>query len=271
VPTLSAESSGKIKIYYEEEGAGDPLVMVGGFTATIEVWGKLRPLLSEKYRIVMADNRGSGRTRVLEDDGVRAPSRFAMDLLALIDGLEIERAHILGASMGGMVAQEFALQHPARTRSLMIAGSHFGGVDKVKPASGLREIRQRGGLPGATDEERRAALETIFHPDIIRDRPEVVEFYDQNKRAFPHSEEELEARALGMEKFDLSGQVVSLEMPVLVIAGSHDVLIPTENSRLLAERIPYAELFIVEGAGHHFYSEKPEASAHAILEFLSKH
>ena len=269
--TLSAESGGKIEIYYEEEGSGGSLVMVGGFTSTVEVWGKLRPLLAEKHRVVMADNRGSGRTRVLEDDGDRAPGRFAMDLLALMDGLGIERAHILGASMGGMIAQEFALRHPARTRSLTIAGSHFGGADKVDAAPGLREIRRRGGSPGATDEERRAALETIFHPDIIRDRPEIVEFYDRNKRAFPHSKEELEARTRGIEAFDLSGRVGSLEMPVLVIAGSHDVLVPTENSRLLAGRIPGAELFIVEGTGHHFYSERPEASARAILDFLSKH
>ncbi len=114
-------------------------------------------------------------------------------------------------------------------------------------------------------------LETIFHPDTIDNRPEVVAFYDKNKQAFPHSKEELEARTAGMAAFDASGRIGSLRVPVLVTAGESDVLVPTENSRLIAERIPGAELAIVENAGHHFYSEQPEESACVILEFLSKH
>ena len=99
----------------------------------------------------------------------------------------------------------------------------------------------------------------------------MVEFYDRNKQAFPHGREELEARTEGMAGFDASGRLPALSVPTLVIAGESDVLVPTENSRLIAERIPGAELAIVEGAGHHFYSERPEESARIILEFLSRH
>ncbi|MEE9240374.1 MAG: alpha/beta hydrolase, partial [bacterium] len=264
MPTLAAENRGKIEIYYEEEGSGEPLVLIGGFTATVEVWGRLRPLLAEKFRVIMPDNRGSGRTKVIGGDGDRAPGRFAGDVFALLGGLGIGRAHILGGSMGGMIAQEFALEHPERTRSLVIACSHFGGADKVSAAPGVREKRLRGGVPGATEAEKRAALETIFHPDTIDNRPEVVEFYDRNKQAFPHGREELEARTEGMAGFDASRRLPSLSVPALVIAGESDVLVPTENSRLIAERIPGAELAIVEGAGHHFYSERPEESARII-------
>ena len=136
---------------------------------------------------------------------------------------------------------------------------------------GVRETRKRGGVPGATEEERIAALETIFHPDTIRERPEVAEFYGANKRAHPHSKEELDARTEGMAAFYMSEKIRVLRVPALVIAGSRDRLVPTENSRLLAERLPGAELVIVEGAGHHFYSERPGESASAILDFLSKH
>ncbi len=271
MPTLNGGSPDKIEIYYEEEGAGEPLVMIGGFTATVEVWGKLRPLLAEKYRVIMADNRGSGRTRLGNDDGDRAPKRFAGDVLTLIDGLGLERAHVLGGSMGGMIAQEFTVRHPERLRSLIVACSNFGGEDRVAPSPGIRETRRRGGIPEATEEERIAALETIFHPDTVRDRPEVVAFYDRNKRAFPHSKEELKARTEGMAAFDLSEEVRSLRCPTLVISGSHDCLVPPENSRLLAGRVPGAELVIIENTGHHFYSEQPEASARGILEFLSKY
>lgn len=271
MPTLATENRGKIEIFYEEEGSGEPLVLIGGFTATIEVWGKLRPILAEKHRVIMADNRGSGRTKVIDDDGDRAPKRFAGDVFALLNGLGIERAHILGGSMGGMIAQEFVLAHEERTRSLVIACSSFGGADRVNAAPGVRETRLQGGVPGASEADKRAALETIFHPDTIDNRPEVVTFYGKNKQVFPHSKAELEARTAGMAAFDVSGRVSSLRVPVLVIAGDSDVLVPTENSRLIAERVPGAELAIVENAGHHFYSEQPEESARIILEFLSKH
>lgn len=271
MPTILAEDRDRIEIYYEEEGIGDPLVLIGGFTATVEVWGRLRHLLAEKYRVIMADNRGSGRTKLMDDDGDRAPRRFAEDVTSLLDGLEIDRAHILGGSMGGMIAREFALAHEDRTRSLVIACSSFGGPERVNPEPRTRETRLRGGIPGASEAEKRAALETIFHPDTIDHYPEVVAFYDKNKELFPHSQAELEARTAGMAAFDVSGRIGSLRVPVLVIAGSHDRLVPTKNSRLIAERIPGAELAIVENAGHHFYSERPEESARIILEFLSRH
>ena len=270
MPTLSLHSLGKIDIYYEEEGSGEPLVLVGGFTATVEVWGKLRPLLAGKYRVIMPDNRGSGRTRIEDDDGDRAPKRFAQHVLSLINALGLEQVHLMGSSMGGMIVQEFGVQYPERLKSLIVSSSHFGGGEKIDSPPGVRETRKRGGVPGATKEERIEALETIFHTETIRTRPEVVEFYDQNKQAFPHSAEELEARTEGMAAFDLSGKVGAIEVPTLVISGSHDYLVPTENSHLLAERIPNAELAIIENTGHHFYSERPEASAEVILEFLSR-
>lgn len=268
MPTLSA---GEVDIYYEEEGRGVPLVMVGGLTATVEVWGRLRGLLAARHRVVMFDNRGSGRTKVAGDDGDRQPARLAGDVFALADGLGLGRFHLMGGSFGGMIAQEAALARPERLRSLIVACSHFGGKERVEPAPGTRETRVRGGVPGATEAERRAALETIFHPETVRDRPEVVRHYDENKRLFPHSREELDRRGAGMARFDASGRLPGLKVPALVIHGSHDRLVPTANARLVAERIPGAELVIVEGAGHHFYSERPEESAEAILAFLGKH
>ncbi len=269
--TLGIESRGKVKVYYEEEGAGEPLVMVGGLTATVEVWGKLRGLLAARCRLVMPDNRGTGRTKAHQDDGDRAPARMAEDLLGLVDGLGLDSFHLMGGSYGGTIALSFAVKHLQRIKSLIVACSHFGGVDKVASAPGVRETRARGGAPDASDEERRAALETLFHPHTIDERPEVVAFYDGFKRRFPISKEEIERRNKGMAEFDVSEEIETLRVPTLVISGEADVLVPTENSRRMAGRIPGAELVIVENTGHHFYSEQPEASAEAILAFLARH
>ena len=269
--TLEVESRGKLEVYYEEEGAGEPLVMVGGLTATVEVWGKLRGLLAAEYRLIMPDNRGTGRTKAHHDDGDRAPSRMAEDLLGLVDGLGLDSFHLMGGSYGGTIALSFAVKHPQRLKSLIVACSHFGGAGKIAAAPGVRETRARGGAPDATEEERRAALETLFHPETIDERPEVVAFYDGFKRRFPISKEEIARRNEGMAVFDVSEEVRTLGVPTLVISGAADVLVPTENSRLMAGRIPGAELVIVENTGHHFYSERPEAAAAAILGFLKRH
>ncbi len=269
--TLEAVNGGGIAIYYEEDGAGEPLVMVGGLTATVEVWGKLRRLLAARHRLVMPDNRGTGRTRAYADDGDRSPARMAEDLLGLVDGLGLDTFHLLGGSYGGAIALSFAVAHPARLRSLVVACSHFGGPEKVEAAPGVRETRVRGGAPGATEAERRAALETLFHPRTIDERPEVVSFYDGFKRRFPVAKDEIERRSRAMAAYDVSEAIETLAVPTLVITGAADVLVPTENSVRMAGRIPGAELVVVEEAGHHFYSEQPERSAEAILAFLAKH
>ena len=119
MPSVKVDNAGSIEIYYEDHGEdhgedrgeGGPLVLVGGITSTADVWGLMVPSLAERHRVVTADNRGSGRTRVAEDDGERTPERFAGDLLALIDALELDTIHLVGASMGGMIVQEFALRH----------------------------------------------------------------------------------------------------------------------------------------------------------------
>ena len=109
MPKVRVENEGPIEIHYEETGSGDPLVLVGGLTSSWEVWGLMTPELEKRYRVITADNRGTGETHLPEDDEVRTPRRFAGDVVALLDALEIERAHVLGASMGGMIVQELAL------------------------------------------------------------------------------------------------------------------------------------------------------------------
>ena len=200
------------------------------------------------------------------------PARMAEDLLGLVDGLGLDSFHLMGGSYGGDDSSLLRGRNtPKDSKSLIVACSHFGGDDKVASAPGVRETRARGGAPEATEDERRAALETIFHPETIDERPEVVDFYDGFKRRFPISKEEIARRNKGMAEFDVSEEIGTLRVPTLVISGEADVLVPTENSRRMAERIPGADLVIVENTGHHFYSERPEASAAAILAFLARH
>ncbi len=270
MPTLHVQNEGSIEIYYETQGEGPPLILIGGLTSTAAVWAPQVAALSGRYRVITPDNRGSGRTRLAPDDGVRTPARLAGDILALIDGLELDRVHLAGASMGGMIVQEFARHHVDRLKSLTIMCSTFGGERATHPTREVISAMAAGSHADASDEEKRAMQAINVHPDTPRLRPEQLAFYEGTKTAEPHSSQEIALRIAGMADFNVYDEIAELTLPVLVMAGSHDVLIPTVNARKLAERIPGARKVIVENAGHVFFAEQPEACNQALLDFLSE-
>jgi aminoacrylate hydrolase len=128
-----------------------------------------------------------------------------------------------------------------------------------------------GSAQDASPRALRAALEVLFHPGSLEGKPEAVNFYVETKRAFPHSTEELARRVEGIGRFDVFEALPRLGVPTLVVTGSHDRLVPPENAQRLAARIPRAELAVIEGAGHVFYVEQPEATNRALLDFFTKH
>jgi aminoacrylate hydrolase len=114
-------------------------------------------------------------------------------------------------------------------------------------------------------------LEVLFHPSSLEGKPEAVKFYVETKRALPHNSDELARRVRGIGSFDVFDALPGLSVPTLVVTGSHDRLVPPENAHRLAARIPGAELAVVEGGGHVFYVEQPEATNRALLDFFAKH
>lgn len=270
MPTLRAENDGAIEIHYEEwgpgAGAAETVVLVGGLTSTVETWGQQVPALSPSYRVIAFDNRGSGRTRVVADDGVRSPARLAGDVLALLDGLGLERIHLVGASMGGMIVQELALTHPERLRSLVIACSTCGGPHAFRASDAVMQKMLRG-----AGGESAETLDVVAQPAFFEARRERLDFYLESKRRWPHPPEEIARRAAGIAAFDTWERLPELSVPTLVICGTDDVLVPPENSRLLAERIPGAELVEIEDTAHIFFIEEPEATNRALLAFLGRH
>jgi pimeloyl-ACP methyl ester carboxylesterase len=271
MPFAKIESSGPLDVYFEEQGRGDPLVLIGGFTSTVETWWAQRPVLAREFRVILPDNRGSGRTRIPHDDGVRALARLAGDVRGLLDALGLERIHLVGASMGGMIAQEFAVQSPERLRSLAVLCSRCGGAVSVPAAAEVAEKMLRGASSDASDAERRAGLEALFHPAAFRESPEVIERLLAQRRAHPHTPAELARRSQGIATWDVSDVLAHLRVPTLVMTGDSDLLVPPENSRIIARRIPGAELVEIGDAGHCFFQEKPAATNAALLDFLRRH
>jgi pimeloyl-ACP methyl ester carboxylesterase len=271
VVTLSGDHHGGIEIHYEESGAGDPLILIGGLTSTLEAWGLMVPELSNHYRVVTPDNRGSGSTRLAEDDGVRTPGRFARDILTLVDGLGLDRFHLMGVSMGGMIVQEFALAHPDRLASLTIGCSHAGGKQVVSPTQEVVQALMAGSAEGSSEEAREAAMAIQIHPDTPMKRADQLAYFVDTKKDHPHSAEELLNRIRGIGQFDVYDRLPDLDVTTLVLTGSHDQLVPKQNSSLIASQIPGATLVEIAEAGHIFFAEQPQATNAALLDFVSQH
>ncbi len=268
---VEGENRGRIEIHYEETGDGEPLVLIGGLTSTLEAWGLMRPGLARHLRVITPDNRGSGRTRLDKDDGVRSPERLAGDVLVLADGLGLDRFHLMGVSMGGMIVQEFALAHGERLASLTIGCSHAGGASVVSASDEDLRAMVAGSGEGATQEAREAAMAVQIHPETPRLRADRLACFMKTKTDHPHGPEELARRIRGISQYDVHDRLPELDCPTLVMTGSHDRLVPGENSRILANRIPDAEFVEIPDAGHIFFAEQPDATNAALLDFVTRH
>jgi pimeloyl-ACP methyl ester carboxylesterase len=262
MPYADDSRSAAVQTWYESQGAGEPVVLIGGLSSTIETWGRLADRLAERYRVIRPDNRGSGRTRVEPDDGDRSMHAFAGDVRRLLDALALDRVHLVGASMGGMIVQQFAVTWPERLLSLTIACSHCGGAAAV--AASEQTVRKLVAASSGGGEAVRRGLEVVAHPESFTLRREALDYYQWTKETWPHSAEEIQRRMAAIAKYDVSEAIRSIRVPTLVITGAQDILVPVENSRRIAQRIPGARLALIEGGAHIFFLEQAEAMAREL-------
>ncbi len=203
--------------------------------------------------MVGCELRGSGGS-----DGPEGPvtiRTFVEDTVAVLDELGIDRAHVYGHSLGGMVAQELALERPERVRSLVLGATHPGGPHAVRPRTPVPKDRPELAL---------------YAPAFVAQHPE-------------HVREDLRAQAAtrrpgagrlqwqAIQGFDAFDRLPELAAPTLVLHGTEDRLVDPANARLLAARIPDAELVLLEGAGHRYQSERPERADRVVLDFVGRH
>jgi pimeloyl-ACP methyl ester carboxylesterase len=258
MPEVDASSDGvRLHIHYEDQGSGEPVVLVGGLSSTVETWGPLAEMLARRRRVIRPDNRGSGRTRVEPDSGDRSIPTFAADVRRLLDALAVDRVHLVGASMGGMIVQQFAVTWPERLLSLTIACSHCGGDAAV--AAGEETVRKLVAASSGGAEAVARGLEVVAHPDSFTLRRDALDYYQWTKETWPHSAEEISRRMAAIARYDVAEAIRAIRAPTLVVTGAQDILVPVENSRRIAERIPGARLALIDGGAHIFFLEQPEA------------
>jgi pimeloyl-ACP methyl ester carboxylesterase len=249
-------------IYWDEQGQGEPVLLIMGLGWASNMWHRTRPVLAARYRTIAFDNRGAGRSDV--PPGPYSIALLASDAAAVLDAAGVERAHVLGASMGGMIAQEFALQYPKRVRSLILGCTAAGGPRAVQAdAEAIQLLFRRDPDPAV---RAKAAVPFIYDSGTPRER------IDQDLHVlsewYPHPEG-YTAQLQAIMAWEADSRLANIAAPTLVIHGENDLLVPAANGRLIAERIPGARLVVLPNASHIFMTDQPAAAHQAFLEFLS--
>jgi len=251
------------KIYWDEEGAGEPVLLVMGLGYPSVMWFRTRPLLAKHYRTIALDNRGVGRSD--RPPGPYPIPLMAADAAAVLDASGCESAHLYGVSMGGMIAQEFALQYPARVRSLILGCTAAGGPHAVRAEPEVIEfLRQR------PTEDPIAALEASvpYIYDPATSRTLIDEDMAIRKQWLPRPESYF-AQLQGIFSWEAYSRLDQIKAPTLVIHGESDRLVPPGNGKLIAEKISGAKLMRLPHAGHIYTTDQGEAAQAGILEFLA--
>jgi pimeloyl-ACP methyl ester carboxylesterase len=253
---------GGAKIYWDERGQGAPVLLVMGLGWASNMWHRTRPVLSTRYRTIAFDNRGAGRSDVPPDP--YSIAAMASDAAAVLDAAGIDSAHVVGASMGGMIAQEFALQYPARVRSLVLACTAPGGPEAQHPGPEVMEVLMRTGL---TPEERARAIVPFIY-DAATPRERIEEDLAVLSELYPIPEGFI-AQLQAILAWEAFSRLPRITVPTLVIHGVNDRLVPAANSDLIARRIPSAQLVKLADAGHIFMTDQPATAHKSILDFLA--
>jgi len=257
---------GDLNINYELMGEGHPLVLIMGLTGSQDWWDpEFLDSLAERYRVLIFDNRGAGLTET-PDDGEFTIVQMAGDAAGLMEALDIDSAHVLGLSMGGMIAQELALNYPAKVDKLVLAATNCGASGSVfATREVLTKLADRTGTP---KEQVARYCSLLFCDAWLESHEDDVREFTNRYLVAPANDPNAARQFIATVKFDACEQLPTIDKPTLVAHGAEDVIIPPENSRVIAGRIPGAKLREYEEAGHGFIWERRDDFLRDLKEFL---
>lgn len=261
--------SGGVRIGYELRGRLHRrrpwLVLIQGMGLDRHGWGRVPGKLRRRFRLVLVDNRGCGRSD--RPAGSFTVADMAGDVVAVLDAAGVRRAHVLGVSLGGMVAQELAIRHPERVDGLVLACTTPGWPFAYPmPAPSVRLIAATARLPAEAAWRRH--MENALSARTVRDQPELVERLLARQGSLLADSGTLSAQAAAGARYAGRLRQAGIQARTLVLHGGADTVVDPRNGRLLAARIPRAELRIFPGLGHLFFWEEPDSFAAAVTSFL---
>jgi 3-oxoadipate enol-lactonase len=257
---------GGLKMYYEVHGKGKPFLLISGLGSDLNGWALQIPEFAKKYRVIAFDNRGSGRTDA--PDMPYSIRMMAEDTVGLMDALSIEKAHVLGVSMGGYIAQELAIRYPSRVASLILVTTSVGpyllkiSVLQAWARQALRDMRPMTFF--------QIMLPFMFN-DSSFESPGVLEMAVATIAGHSSTPPDVLARQMiACVEHDVRHRIGQITAPTLVLAGKEDPFVPFSLSEELAASIPNARFRVLDGWGHGFNASMADRFNQAVLEFLEQ-
>ncbi|WP_206474077.1 alpha/beta fold hydrolase [Dietzia sp. KRD202] len=259
MPTVD---SGQATVWWDSTGSGTPILLINGLSSPSAAWFRLAPLLESNHRVLTFDNLGTGRTR--------APScAYTVPMLAdaataVVRDAGESAAHVLGISMGGLVAQELALSYPELVRSLTLVSTHAGGPHMRQDQATLDLLAQAASM---SPEERTSALARLAFAETTP--VERVEEDLARRADYPTTDEGYRNQLTGTARWERLADLPRIACPTMVVHGERDRMVSIESARQLAENIPNAQLSVLPHAGHQLFTDQPEAGARTVLDFVA--
>lgn len=245
--------AGGLTLWVEQQGSGTPLLLIAGLGYASWCWAELRQALSDRYRVIAFDNRGAGRSD--KPAGPYSIEMLADDAAAVLTGLGVDSAHVLGHSMGGYIALTLALRQPQRVRSLILVGTSPGGPDTAPvPEETMNAWKQAGSLSPA--DYARRSMPNSFAPGWTKRNAERFEQILRQRLEYPTPPQSWLAQYQACADYVLRGvDVARIDKPALVIHGKQDRVVPHANGERLAQRLPRARFVSLDNVGHLPYFE----------------
>jgi pimeloyl-ACP methyl ester carboxylesterase len=263
---MSTAAIGGRELYYTRTGSGPPVLLIQGLGGHGAHWGEEFPaLLAERLEVIALDHVGTGRSGRLE--GGLTIASMADDAAALLAELGIERAHVIGLSMGGMVAQELALARPELVDRLVLIGTSPSAQRGVRTPPEVMEALGEAWSSGDRERALWVGLEVNVSPAAAAD-PGIRALWREIAADRPVALQVLAAQLDAVREFDALDRLAALAAPTLVIHGTVDRMLPFDNARLLLDAIPDARLEPFDGAGHLPFLERPGRAAELVIRFL---
>ncbi|HEX4345728.1 MAG TPA: alpha/beta fold hydrolase [Solirubrobacteraceae bacterium] len=264
MPTLSVNGT---ELYHERRGAGEPLLLIMGMSGHSLHWGE--PFLGElerDFELILYDHRGVGRSAAESEPFTIA--RLAEDALALLDALQIERAHVLGISMGGMVAQELALAQPQRILTLTLGATYCGGPGAQFTDDTVVQSLAAAILSGDAERKVRTGWEYNVSPEFATGAGNFERFAEV-AAMYPMALAMTLLQVQAIVGHDTSARLGEIAAPTLVVHGTADQMLAVANGEIVAGLIPGARLELLDGVGHLFFWEQPERAAQLVREHVA--
>jgi pimeloyl-ACP methyl ester carboxylesterase len=252
-------------IYYEIHGQGDPLVLIMGLRRNVEWWYRQIPALAQHFQVIAFDNRGAGRSdKPVMEYSIRF---FADDTAGLMEAFEIQDAFVLGISMGGYIAQELALNYPEKVRRLVLGCTGCGGARVVRMSpERMEKFAATAGLKPA--EILQKNMDIYFSDEYVTRHPEkIVEFIEISLRHCQPADA-FERQFDACLRHDTVDRLDRIAVPTLIMTGDDDPLVPPDNSHILKELIPGADLSVFPGGRHCFFIENADQFNQKVIDFF---